>query len=166
MFKPLLILMLAAAQLFAGRGVGLFVCLGQDGSFCCVDSGPDSCGCCANSGLPPCESTASHQGCSAQAAPGYGAHAEEDGGRGDDESQMQLPCDCIHIPLLIAAHSPTTAVRPVLAADSIRPVFCNGTATVQEGGNSLSSVRYFCSGEPPIGSEFLSVALSTVVIRC
>lgn len=38
--------MLIATQLLAGSGGSSFICIHDDGSFCCIDAGSESCKCC------------------------------------------------------------------------------------------------------------------------
>jgi len=46
MAKSLLILMLMTTQLLAGSGGSVYLCISNDGSYCCFDTGPESCMCC------------------------------------------------------------------------------------------------------------------------
>ena len=53
MIKSFLILMLIMPQLLAGSGGSVYLCVRNDGSFCCVDLGPGNCICCPeNAGVP------------------------------------------------------------------------------------------------------------------
>lgn len=67
MFKSFLILMLATTQLLAGGGGSVYLCIQNDGSFCCLDAGAETCRCCEEE-IPVVEEKPSGCACCSEAA--------------------------------------------------------------------------------------------------
>ena len=68
MIKSFLILMLATTQLLAGSGGSVYLCIKNDGSFCCLDAGAETCRCCVEE-LPVVEEKPSGCACCSEPAP-------------------------------------------------------------------------------------------------
>lgn len=89
MTKSLLMLALVTTQLLAGSGGSHYLCLSNDGTFCCVDAGPSSCTCC----LPKMDCAEPIVGCSHAGEPGncqITTHSFSNVSAG-------IPCGCTHI---------------------------------------------------------------------
>ncbi|GIX05064.1 MAG: hypothetical protein KatS3mg114_0933 [Planctomycetaceae bacterium] len=163
MAKSLLILMLAATQLLAGSGGSLYLCISNDGSYCCFDSGPESCTCCIGH-------DEEHAACVASERDGCACQCHDRDGKQQAEPSVAIAddgCGCIHIPLIVSAEQPTTATRPAatLSAERIALSIASLASIPCSHTSSVSSPPPFWSG-PPAVPEYALTIVSTVVIRC
>lgn len=85
--------MLMATQLLAGSGGSVYLCVRNDGSYCCLDAGPSTCTCSANRRPTVNEE---HRGCKC------GCHVSEPCDEGNHVQAPRLtssgdPSGCTHI---------------------------------------------------------------------
>lgn len=165
MIKSFFILMLTATQLFAGRSVSLFLCISEDGSFCCVDSGPHACKCCQDGEPAACDSHGDDEWCAKASDCG---HRHEGSGTGLGDGLRAIgPCDCTHVPLLVASKHPTIESRGSLTTDATRWIatvystLCSNTDV-----DAVVLARRAYVSPPPLEFDPLSIVISTIVIRC
>lgn len=171
MAKSFLILMLMMTQLLTGSGA-LYLCIRNDGSYCCLDAGPQSCTCCINedseSGIQP--TLAPQESCS-------GACGESDLSATNEENRAPRisnltmvasnnPCGCTHLRLTneTAIRNARTASAPDSSAYA-SVVADLSTFASDDFGNRAR----FAFGKPltllPKRSHALTV-LSWVSIQC
>jgi len=157
MAQSLLILMLVTTQLLAGNSGTVYLCVSNDGSYCCIDTGSTSCECCHD------EQEAAHDACCSDPACGDEAPPFRQQGllAGD-------PCGCTHIPVLISADQPATVVRPSNRTESERLALLVAWLPSLFLGSQvgvLTSLPTRWSG-PPAAPDFALTVISTVVLRC
>lgn len=167
MTKSLLILMLMTTQLSSGSGVSVFVCIRNDGSCICLDSGPTSCTCCKKH--DGCQHCACHPDtdCEETVASNCGCH--------DNESPKPVQfgflagdsCGCTRFPVMVSSNQPTTITRSTIPVEVDQlallaawlPTLCSGVQVV-------STQPHLGWRGPPTVPDFTLAVISTVVIRC
>jgi len=165
MAKSLLILMLVMTQLAAaGRG-SVYLCIGDDGNYCCLDAGPESCKCCHD------EQKQQHDACCEVCDEEHPGRPSQH--QGDDEPQ---PCDgvlvaadscgCTHIPVVMSSDESRNAVRSTLSVDVERSFSL--MALPRALGSAGDAIAHPLSrwADPPAVPDIALTVLSTVVIRC
>ncbi|HEY1065505.1 MAG TPA: hypothetical protein VGE52_05330 [Pirellulales bacterium] len=145
MFRWLLILFVLPAQLLAGSGRDVYLCICQNGSCVCLDAGVESCGCCRPAEVEPDVGCSCCDHCNATPP---ATHAED--------------CGCEH--LLVAAESPSIR-RAAADADSAPAVIVAYLPAIDLDLRGLhrSPVERNRFESPP---AFFPTVLSTVVLRC
>lgn len=174
MIKSVLILMLAATQLLTGSG-GVYLCIRNDGSCCCLDAGPQTCTCCDD------ENTDGHNQPTliAQESAACGCRCSDSGPSGtcDEHRESQSaelaiialsdPCGCTHVRLshdqtanciARAGSAPESSVYAPMCADLSN--YANADAGT---GSRLALCRRLAT--PPTRSGSLTL-LSWVSIQC
>lgn len=168
MFKSLLMLMLMTTQLLAGSGGSLYLCVSNDGYYCCIDTGPASCTCCHEQEEIPHDICCSDPACEEESAAScYERHEDE-----APEPQLGLlaadPCGCTHIPVTLSADQPTTVARFSITTESERLALLLAwlpSLHVDDEVVPLTS-PHFRRSDPSAGPAFALTVISTVVIRC
>lgn len=175
MKRAILIVALIGTQLLPVSGGEIYVCVRDDGSTCCLDSGPESCVCCHD----PDESTHSNpsraSGCSWHGLDhehGLIAACCEDQGLPDSDSPAFAgvigdACDCTHIPLTVPSEQPTIKSRKSAAAEVDFHAFSLAPVGQEREIVSLTpdfSLQQWRCEAPMI--HFALTAISTIVIRC
>ena len=97
MIKSFLILMLATTQLLAGSGGSVYLCIKNDGAFCCFDAGAENCRCCDEE-IPVVEEKPSGCSCCSEAA-SPALSTEESAPSSSFELTLvsNEPCGCTHV---------------------------------------------------------------------
>lgn len=174
MIKSVLILMLAATQLLAGSG-GVYLCIRNDGSFCCLDAGPQTCTCCEDKdtdghNLPTMiAQEASACGCGCSDSGSSGTRDEDRESRSAELAVVALsdPCGCTHIRL----SQDQTSIRVARTASAIdsdvyAPMVADPSSfTKADGGDGARFTVRGRSTPPPMRSHALTV-LSWISIQC
>jgi hypothetical protein len=156
MAKSLLILMLVTTQLLAGHSGTLYLCVSDDGSFCCIDTGSASCVCCHD------EEKSAHASCCSD------PECEE---KPTESQQLGLsagdPCGCTHIPVMVSADQPATVSRSSIMTESERLslhiALLSASFVYVE---VVAPSPHLCWSGPPAVPDFALTVISTVVIRC
>jgi hypothetical protein len=168
MAKSLLILMLAAAQLVAGSGRSLYLCLSNDGSFCCIDDGPTGCVCCHDHDLLERVAPTDHH-C-------HTFNARE--ARSDCNCDSLQPpagerlvadqCGCTHVLLLVAAEQRMAVSRTRTTIDFERVVVpAENFAPWHVAADDRTVLRmFFPAGGSAAALDFTLTVLASTVIRC
>ena len=172
MAKSFFILMLVAAQLLTGSGGSVYLCIGSDGSFCCVDSGPGSCTCChehADESQVACRSQECENAddrCAESCCEHQHADLPSDNGR--EERHVDDPCGCIHVAVMVPAGQPTSVARSSSASDRERlvQIVAGLPAECSAYEVSASPVLSSPSSGPPAVPDFHLTVVSTVILRC
>ena len=173
MIKSFLILMLMTTQLLAGGGGSVYLCIRNDGSFCCFDLGPTSCTCCEE----PVPSLNKQDIRVVEKSSGCSCCGEElsetcDDGQADQRTKELSgfsgnPCDCTHILLsneqVSARPVRTSAAGDVEQLSQITADLSYVTTTDWANLDRHSLVQRF--RPPSIRSQSLTV-LSWVLIQC
>jgi hypothetical protein len=168
MAKSLLILMLMTTQLLAGSGGSLYLCVSNDGSYCCIDTGPASCTCCHDHEKIPDVACCSDPACEDESAASSCEHHQDEA---PQPRQIDLlvgdPCGCTHVPVMISSDQPTTVARSSITAEaerlSLQIAFLSAPCVGIEVAAPAPPLRW--SG-PPAVADFALTVISTVVIRC
>ncbi|WP_437186511.1 hypothetical protein SH668x_003665 [Planctomicrobium sp. SH668] len=169
MAKSLLILMLMTTQLLAGSGGSVYLCISNDGEYCCLDTGPRSCTCCQEH-----QQEAAHETCCSDAGctegiaePSCGHHDETSPCPEQNRVVKDDACGCTHIPVAASAGHPTTVTRPTVTVDSERlALLVAWLPTWLSGTDAASFLPHFRWTGPPAVPDFTLTVISTVVIRC
>lgn len=169
MAKSLLILMLMTTQLLAGSGGSVYLCISNDGEYCCLDTGPESCTCCEEH-----QHKAAHETCCSEAGcSGKNAEPECDHRNGSsppsDQPLVVLDdgCGCTHFPVAVSAAQATSAARSTFTVDIERLVlFVAWLPTRFSGADAAVFSPQFRWRRPPTVPNFALTVMSTVVIRC
>ncbi len=166
--KTLLILMLMTTKLLAGSGGSLYLCVSDDGSHCCIDTGPASCACCHDHEQISHDTCCSDHPCEDDsAATSCEQNEDEAAPLGQRDLLADEPCECTHIPVMISTNQPTTVARSLMMAEaewlslqiSVLSVSCG---SVEDPASS----QYRCWSGPPTVPDFTLTVISTVVLRC
>lgn len=97
MFKSFLILMLATSQLLVGGGGSVYLCIKNDGSFCCLDAGAETCRCCADE-IPIVEEKPSGCSCCSETtSPAFSTEESAPSSWFELTLKSNDPCGCTHI---------------------------------------------------------------------
>jgi hypothetical protein len=167
MTKSLLILMLMTTQLLAGTCGSLSLCISNDGSYCCIDTGSASCTCCQFHGEILHDACCDEPGCEAVSECCSEHHDEEFLNPDPHGIVASDRCGCTHIPLAISSSQVTTVARSTMAEVIER---CSRLVAwlppLASGGETDAPSRHLRWFEPPAVPEFVLIVLSTVVIRC
>ena len=167
MVKSLLILMLMTMQLLAGSGGSVYLCISNDGEYCCLDTGPQSCTCCQEHQQEAAHETCcSEVGCSGKiAGPPCGQRNESSSLSG--EMVMDGACGCTHVPIAASADHPTTVIRPTVTVESERLALLVAWLPTRLGDTDAAAfLPHFRWTGPPAVPDFTLTVISTVVIRC
>lgn len=167
MLRSLLFLMVVTAQLLPGGGGSIYLCIANDGSYCCLDAGPATCRCCPH-GIGDSKPAGKNE----SASHGYAAASEmcchrHDGAEeaGYEVSLTSDPCGCTH--LLISARHTTPVARPRTTSQTdqlSRPaVLMPGWAACHLMVAGSRRERW---DHPPWARGLALSTLSTVVLRC
>lgn len=167
MVRPLLILMLMTTQLLAGSGGSLYLCVSNDGSYCCIDTGPASCTCCHEEESIHHDTCCGEPGCEVVSEYCYEPH-DEDAPQPDHHGLEAVdPCGCTHVPVMVSSGQPVTIARSSTTTDTER--LSQLVALPLALGSGLEIVapspHIHWSG-PPAVRDFALIVISTVVIRC
>jgi hypothetical protein len=166
MAKSLLVLMLMATQLLAGSGGSLYVCIGHDGSFCGLDSGPESCQCSDHDHQP-------HDACRDSYCDHTSEFCDEDDHHEVDQAFSPSVfldsdgCGCTHIPLMLSSDRPARFARTSLTTQSEPLGFV--VALLPFWNCASHTDALLANGRrngPPAASDFALMAISTTIIRC
>lgn len=165
MAKSLLILSVVATQLLAGGGGSLYLCISDDGSYCCIDFGPDSCACCQPEER---HSACADQCCSHNSDEPCSDH-REGGGTPETPQPASLaaePCGCTHV--LISAEQPTSITRTCNPVETERlsqlAMLPSCLPNCQQWG--VLPIPHARWHGPPAAPDLALAVISTVVIRC
>lgn len=176
MVKSFLILMLITTQLLAGSGGSVYLCIRNDGSFCCLDQGPTTCTCCDDQETdfdnPHALATEKPSGCGCDC--GTAESTRECDNNDFTEPARELvplvsddPCGCTHI--LLSYDQPSARVARMSDAPDGNQ-FYQYTAdldavSVIDGVNGFrhSPARRFW---PPTSPSQALMTLSWVLIQC
>lgn len=164
MARLLLILMLVTTQLLSGSGGSVYLCVRNDGTCCCIDSGPASCTC--------CDKEDQHEGyadgcCVHEAGSCDGRHHDNQMPESDQSPLLAGdPFGCTH--LLISSELPTCVSRISAANDfqriaQLAALVPSLTIWNEFDASSLANAR---PDRPPSFHDFILIVVSTVVIRC
>ncbi|MES2788481.1 MAG: hypothetical protein V4719_02595 [Planctomycetota bacterium] len=172
MFKSFLILMLTATQLLAGSGGSVYLCIKDDGSFCCLDTGAMACRRCEEAIPAAVEPQSSGCSCCSETAapklPTAKLLTEDDT---STSSELTLaspdPCGCTHV--LIAQDQAQARANRISAQADVQQLVqmtAQLPASVAldgvDGSRNTSGWQY---RPPTVESQALTVRLS-VQIRC
>lgn len=168
MLKSFLILMLMTTQLLAGSGRSVYLCIGDDGSFCCLDMGPASCTCCADQEV---EISEEHSGCGCGCDESKSSRDSERSSRMEPSAESILRsgdlCGCTHI--LLSSEQPSLRVARMSGAVDADyfAQFAAETPAVSGTGAAIDA-RHSCRQRfrPPTISSHALTVLSCVSIRC
>ncbi len=161
MFRTLITLVLSMAQLLAGNGASVYLCIGSDGSYC-LDAGPDSCACIQG------ENAIADSDCKHE-------HGDSDCDGHTDSQPVPNERDflssvdaggCTHIPILVSSEQQTSAGRASLTVDAKRLAALFPWPLSSGFGGRLASPPEFYPFRPPSVANSTLTAISTVVIRC
>lgn len=170
MTKSLLILTLMTTQVLAGMGATFYVCVGDDGSYCCIDAGPASCTCCHND---------KEQEPLILTIP-LTAWDGQDGGnsvRGPREQPRPLnrsadaifsgdSCNCAHIPVMMSSEQPTTVARSPLSPN-VEWRWCLFAMPSELGNDDHADTPHPLRRDNlPDVLDFVLTVVRTVVMRC
>lgn len=166
MAKSLLILMLMTTQLLAGSGGSVYVCISNDGSYCCFDAGPESCMCCQDeretvheSRCGGCEEDGNKAPC--------GRHEEGQPTCPDDDILVAGdPCGCTHIPVVMPSDQPTNVARSSNSVDGERLISLIALLPTLAFDHHAVAHLPLRLADPPAVPNFALTVVSTVVIRC
>lgn len=162
--KSFLILMVLTTQLLAGGGDPLYLCLGNDGSYCCIHSGLASCTCCQQE-----ERRDEHDDlCCCDAAEPCDGHD----GQHAVPSLRRLEfadgeaCGCTHV-LLSAGQAPSVT-RTSATTDADRLLHPIALPAISETvGEPIAQLWTFGHSVGPRAAPNLALTiLSTVALRC
>ena len=172
-FRLSLILTLAAMQLLAGSSRAVYLCVSNDGSLCCLDSGPLSCTCCRDDHDSKTCADASCEVATEKCESKCGHHDDEQSCPND----RQIPktkdspavasgaCSCTHE--LVSTGQVGCNLRSSMTdqvSNDLQLFNCLPTAAHQQAVVAFDG-HAFWQGPPSIPDAALAV-LSTVVIRC
>lgn len=168
MIKSFLILMLTTTQLLAGSGGSVYLCIKDDGSFCCVDAGAKACRCCEEEIPVAAEPPPAGCGCCRETAAPKGP-------TGDDASSSSFkfiltsndPCGCTHV--LIVQDQAYAKVNRISTRSDVQQLVqmaahLPGLAAL-DGLNALRTAAGWQYRPPTVEPQALTVRLS-VQIRC
>lgn len=175
MIKSFLILMLMTTQLLAGSGGSVYLCIRNDGSFCCLNVGPAS-GTCRELSVTSRDDQVAQiaensSGCRCGCCGDESASQTADDQPAAPTSELSdlsgTPCGCIHI--LLSHDQPSARPAKALAASDVEQ-FCqiasDLTSVAQTGGANPDWHSLGQRFRPPaVRSQTLTV-LSWVLIQC
>lgn len=163
MSQSLLILMLALTQLLGGSGGSVYVCISNEGTFCCLDAGASSCSCCAKE-----EASCTESGCRCS------RNLFQPISDGVENTEYVAcatsliasnSCDCTHILLMV---DELTSISPSITAagafdhvpvSTLLPLVYSG---ISSHVVALPVRAYILPTTPPLALTLLA----TIVIRC
>ena len=167
MIKSVLILMLATTQLLAGSGGSVYLCIKNDGTFCCLDAGAETCRCCDGE-LPVVEEKPAGCTCCGEAA-SRTLSTEERTPSPSIELALKSndPCGCTHV---LISQDPAHAKVNRLSARSDVQQFIEMAAHLPglvaiDNLNALRIASCWQYRPPTVESQALAVR-SAVQIRC
>ena len=166
MARSLLILMLMTTQLLAGSSGSVYLCISNDGSYCCFDTGPDSCTCCHDEQKEVVRHTCCG-GCEKDGDHALWSHHEE--GQPvclDDIFVAGDPCGCTHIPVVMSSDQPTNVVRSSSSVDGERLISLIAVLPTLVFDHHVTAHPPLRRADPPELPDFALTVVSTVVIRC
>jgi len=158
--------MLMTTQLLAGSGGPVYLCISNDGSYCCIDTGPASCTCCHGQEAIQHDACCGEPGCEAVSESCCEPH-DEDPSQSDGHGLAAVdPCGCTHIPVMVSSDQPITA-RSSTTTDVERLSLLVALPLALGSGLEIAapSPHIHWSG-PPAVPDFALIVISTVVIRC
>lgn len=165
MAKWALFLTLAFAQLLSGSGGNVYLCVKNDGSCYCVDTGPESCQC--GSERESCQQEACCEGTECGGDKACGSHCSASC---PDQIQFtaNAPCqECSHIPLLLSSEQPTSVSRGSTDLTEAQRVLLLAAPNPAPRPSEFSPTGLeVWRSSPPTVRDFSLTMLSTVVIRC
>lgn len=166
MIKSFLILMLATTQLLAGGGGSVYLCVKNDGSFCCLDAGAETCRCCEEE-IPVVEEKPSGCSCCSETT-SSALSTEESAPSSSFELTLKSkdPCGCTHI--LIAQDQAQSKLTRMSARSDVQQLVQMAAlpGCVQLDDLIDSRIALGWQYRPPtIESQALTVR-SAVQIRC
>lgn len=168
MAKSLLILMLMTTQLLAGSTGPVYICIKNNGEYCCLDTSPKFCTCCQEHRQEAAHETCcADSGCAGEIVELPCGHHDQTLPSSDLIVEMDDACGCTHIPVAVSPDQATTATRTAFSAEIERlalhvvwlPTWLSGTDTA-------SFLPHFRWNGPPTVPDFALTVLSTAVIRC
>lgn len=167
MFKSFLILMLTTTQLLAGSGGTVCLCIKDDGSFCCLDTGSEACRRCEDD-KPVVEEQPSSC-CCCHESESQELQLEVQGSLPFSELALTSadPCGCTHI--LLAQDEANAKLSRVSAGVGLQQriqMAANLPGPVLKDGCNAVSIAVVWQYRPPtVDSQALTV-LSSTQIRC
>lgn len=167
MAKSLIVLVLMTTQFLTGISGSVYLCISNDGSYCCIDAGPASCECCHEPVEPSHDACCAEPGCEVASEFSCEAH-DEDSPQPDRHSFAAVdPCGCTHVPVMVSSDQPTTVARSSTAVDVERLSLLIALPLTLGSGLEIAvpSPHIHWSGPPAVPNFSLTV-ISTVVIRC
>ena len=173
MFRLSFILTLAAMQLLTGSSRAVYLCVSNDGSLCCLDSGPLSCTCCHDDhdskacgnascevATEECESKCSHHD-DEQSCPNDSQLPKTE----DSPAVANGTCSCTHE--LVSTGQVGNNLRSSMTdqvSDALQLFNCSPIAAHQQAVVAFDGHASWQG--PPLMPDATLAALSTVVIRC
>lgn len=167
MFKSLLILMLATTQLLAGSGGSVYLCIKNDGSFCCLDAGAATCSCCEEETPVVQQKPSGCSCCSEAASPSLSAQEFAPSSSVELALTSNDPCGCTHI-LIAQDHAQSQLTRMSSRCDLHHFVEMTSHLPGLISIASVAASRLASSWQyrpPTVDSHTLTVR-SAVQIRC
>lgn len=167
MFKSLLILMLATTQLLAGSSGSVYLCIKDDGSFCCLDTGAESCRCCEEEVPVIHDEPSSCACCSAAASPELPTVERAPSASFELIFTSNEPCGCTHV-LIAQDQAHVKANRLSARSDVQQFVAMAANLPGLIAIDSLYALRRASGWQyrpPTVESQALTVR-SAVQIRC
>lgn len=169
MFKSLLILMLTTTQLLAGSSGSVYLCIKNDGSFCCLDAGPETCRCCEEEIEEIAVVEKKPSGCSCcseSACPTLPAEESAPSSSFELALESNDPCGCTHI---LIAQDEAQSSLPRLSGSSDSRQFVQLTVLpglVQLDNQVTAGITSGLRYRPPTFESQALIVRSAVQIRC
>ena len=171
MAKSLCILMLVATQLLAGSRGSVYLCISNDGSFCCFDAGPESCTCCHHeddsTSCPDACCNSTYAETKPQACDHHEDHSSSDGHRLPTPKYPSLQtgdhCGCTH--QLVSVKQVASVQRSTVNSEAVDALLLYSPVVLHQHTLAEVDPHGIWRGPPPMRDAAL-VALATVVIRC
>ncbi len=169
MIKCLLTLMLVTAQLLAGNSGSLYLCIREDGSYCCLDTGPVCCTCCHDHKALPQEVCCADSVCDEESVSFSHKHHEDDASPPRQFDRLAGDsCGCTHIPVTVSADQPTTVIRLSITTESERLALLLAWLPSLHPVSEPVAVTspHLRRSDPSAAPDFALTVISTVVTRC
>lgn len=166
MARVLCVLMLVGAQLLTGSGGSFYVCISNDLSCICLDSGPATCICCqCKEKVGECGRCRCQVSCKSCAKPRQNEKTPNSSALGFLSDQ---PCSCTHVLIATSAGQASSVIRALTMTDTERFVQLFVSQLCIFTGNEVVAppVFNFCWRSLSPIRDFASTVISTVVIRC
>lgn len=162
--KSLLVLMLMVTQLLMGSGVSLYLCIRGDGSYH-IDAGAESCDSCQIS--PETDGSCGTSRAEQKCGSACDKHKQNNGRENIVEVEgPNAPCDCTHVPLLVASEQLAQPARNVLPGDFEQMVSLAALPPTLGAVCPIAQHQKACFLNNLALTDFSLAAISTVVIRC